>query len=167
MRRLWFLDNGKREWGDTTERQVPKAKRQYLVEQAIFNPSMFNVEPWFLPKQYRIQTVEEVIDTAHLHQLSEGDLSFEVELLQTFVDDTEVRLPVLQQALAEEDFDVITRQAHQIRGASSGVGVPAMQALARQLEALAKEHKTMDMPEILGFMKMRLEQVKTYITKMV
>jgi HPt (histidine-containing phosphotransfer) domain-containing protein len=145
----------------------PKAERQYLVEQAIFNSSLFTVKPWFLPKQHWTQTVEEVIDTDHLHQLSEGDLSFEVELLQTFVDDTELRLPVMRQALAEEDFEVIARQAHQIRGASAGVGVPAMQALARRLEAIAKERKTMDMPEILSMMKMRLEQVKTYIAKMV
>jgi HPt (histidine-containing phosphotransfer) domain-containing protein len=137
------------------------------VEQAFFTPSLFTVEQWFLPKQHRTQTVEEVIDTAHLHQLSEGDLSFEAELLQTFVDDIELRLPVMRQALAEENFEVIARQAHQIRGASSGVGVPAMQALARQLETLAKERKTMDMPEILSMIKMRMEQVKTHIAKMV
>jgi HPt (histidine-containing phosphotransfer) domain-containing protein len=85
------------------------------VEQAFFTPSLFTVEQWFLPKQQRTQTVEEVIDTAHLHQLSEGDLSFEAELLQTFVDDTELRLPVMRQALAEENFEVIVRQAHQIK----------------------------------------------------
>jgi HPt (histidine-containing phosphotransfer) domain-containing protein len=137
------------------------------VEQTFFTPSLFTVEQWFHPKQHRIQTVEEVIDTAHLHQLSEGDLSFEAELLQTFVDDTELRLPVMRQALAEENFEVIVRQAHQIRGASAGVGVPSMQVLARQLEAIAKERKTKDMPEIFGLMKMRIEQVKTYIAKMV
>jgi HPt (histidine-containing phosphotransfer) domain-containing protein len=137
------------------------------VEQAIFNPSLFTVEQWFLPKQHRIQTVEEVIDTAHLHQLSEGDLSFEAELLQTFVDDTDLRLPVMRQALAEENFEVIARQAHQIRGASAGVGVPPMQVLARQLEAIAKERKMTGVPEILSLMKMRIEQVKTYIAKIV
>ncbi|MBC7882804.1 MAG: Hpt domain-containing protein [Anaerolineae bacterium] len=110
--------------------------------------------------------MEEVIDTAHLHQLSEGDLSFEAELLQTFVEDTELRLPVMRQALADENFDVVARQAHQIRGASSGVGVPALQVLARRLEAIAKERKLMDAPEVLTLMKMRIEQVKTYIAKM-
>jgi hypothetical protein len=39
--------------------------------------------------------------------------------------------------------------------------------LARQLEAIAKERKTKDMPEIFGLMKMRIEQVKTYIAKMI
>jgi HPt (histidine-containing phosphotransfer) domain-containing protein len=143
----------------------PSVERQTPVEQALTNPSLFNVEQWFLPKQYRIKTVEEVIDTAHLHQLSEGDLSFEAELLQTFVDDTELRIPVMRQALADENFEVIARQAHQIRGASSGVGVPAMQALARRLETIAKERKLMDAPEVLIQMKMRIEQVKTYIAQ--
>ncbi len=136
------------------------------MEQAFTNPSLFNVEQWFLPKQHRSETVEEVIDTAHLHQLSEGDLSFEAELLQTFVDDTELRLPVMRQALADENFEVVARQAHQIRGASSGVGVPAMQALARRLETIAKERKLLDGPEVLTLMKMRIEQIKTYIAKM-
>lgn len=136
------------------------------MEQALSNPSLFTVEQWFLPQQPRTENVEEIVDTAHLHQLSEGDSSFEAELLQTFVDDTELRIPMMRQALAEGNFEVLARQAHQIRGASAGVGVPSLQLLARRLETMAKERKIADVPEVIALVKMRIDQVKVYIAKM-
>ncbi|MEH2160346.1 MAG: GAF domain-containing protein [Nostoc sp.] len=77
------------------------------------------------------------IDWERLHQLSENNLEFELELLQIFVEDIEPRLEVIKIAIATHDFGQIGQEAHQIKGASANIGATAMHLAAEKLEQLA------------------------------
>ena len=77
------------------------------------------------------------IDWERLHQLSENNPEFELELLQIFVEDIQPRLEVIKIAIAAHDFGQIAREAHQIKGASANVGATTMHLAAEKLEQLA------------------------------
>ncbi|MEH2336991.1 response regulator [Nostoc sp.] len=84
-----------------------------------------------------VSLVDLPIDWERLHQLSENNPEFELELLQIFVEDIQPRLEVIRIAIAAHDFGQIAREAHQIKGASANVGATTMHLAAEKLEQLA------------------------------
>ncbi|MEH2262045.1 MAG: ATP-binding protein [Nostoc sp.] len=84
-----------------------------------------------------IGSVDLPIDWERLHQLSENNPEFELELLQIFIEDIQPRLEVVKIAIASHDFDQIALQSHQIKGASVNIGATTMHLLAEKLEQLA------------------------------
>ncbi|MDZ8183949.1 MAG: response regulator [Nostoc sp. ChiSLP02] len=81
--------------------------------------------------------VELPIDWERLHQLSENNPEFELELLQIFIEDIQPRLEIIKKAIAAREFEQIAREAHQIKGASGNMGVTTMCLAAQKLEKLA------------------------------
>ncbi len=77
------------------------------------------------------------IDWERLHQLSENNPEFELELLQIFVEDIQPRLELIKIAIASHDFEQIILQGHQIKGSSANMGVTTMHLAAEKLEQLA------------------------------
>ncbi|MEH1805904.1 response regulator [Nostoc sp.] len=77
------------------------------------------------------------IDWKRLHQLSENNPEFELELLQIFVEDIQPRLELIKIAITAHDFEQITLQGHQIKGASANMGITTMHLAAEKLEQLA------------------------------
>ncbi|MEH1939538.1 MAG: ATP-binding protein [Nostoc sp.] len=77
------------------------------------------------------------IDWERLHQLSENNPEFELELLQMFVEDIQPRLEMIKIAIASHDFQQLALQAHQIKGASANLGATTMHLAAEKLEQLA------------------------------
>ncbi len=75
-----------------------------------------------------------LIDWDYLAALSGGDREFEQELLQTFVEDVQLRLNSLTAAMASENLAQIKRDAHHLKGSSGNVGIRAIQAVAAELE---------------------------------
>lgn len=82
------------------------------------------------------------IDRSLLHEYSDGDRDFEQELLHLFVNDTQQHLASLKAAISNQNFDIATREAHHIKGASAHVGAVAMFAIATEVEALIKQKIT-------------------------
>ncbi len=79
------------------------------------------------------------IDWEHLHQLSENNTEFELELLQIFVEDIPPRLEIVKAAIEKSDFEQIAREAHHLKGASANVGATAMHQAAETLEQLVRK----------------------------
>ncbi|MDZ8030308.1 response regulator [Nostoc sp. DedSLP04] len=77
------------------------------------------------------------IDWERLHQLSENNPEFELELLQIFVEDIQPRLELIKIAIAAHDFEQIILQGHQIKGSSANMGITTMHLAAEKLEQLA------------------------------
>lgn len=65
-----------------------------------------------------------------------GDTSFEKELVQIFVSDTEERVPKLLEAVQNADVEAVKMEAHAIKGASGTIGADKLANLARQLEQM-------------------------------
>ncbi|KAF3890136.1 MULTISPECIES: response regulator [Nostocales] len=80
----------------------------------------------------------QLIDWKHLHQLSENDPEFELELLQMFIEDSRTHLETTKVAIADRDCQQIAREAHHLKGGSGNVGALAMQQAAEKLEECAR-----------------------------
>jgi HPt (histidine-containing phosphotransfer) domain-containing protein len=80
------------------------------------------------------------IDLDCLHQISEGDIDFEQELLNVYLEDAQLHLEHLQRAHAAKDYDQLGREAHYFKGASSNIGALPMQSLAGELEDLCLKY---------------------------
>lgn len=87
------------------------------------------------------------IDWHRLHQISDHNPEFELELLQVFVEDTEHHLNQLEAAIATQDFFALEQQAHHIKGSSANIGLRPMQTAASTLEIQARTQQ-LDNPNL-------------------
>ncbi|MEH2239331.1 response regulator [Nostoc sp.] len=103
------------------------------------------------------------IDWERLHQLSENDSEFELELLQIFVEDIQPRLEVMRIAIAAHDFEQLAREAHQIKGASANVGATTMHLAAEKLEQLAHNQERRGTTNIISELEEFLKRIQEFL----
>lgn len=95
-------------------------------------------------------SAEPVFNPAVLDQLAE-DTSEELlpELVETFLEETRKRLPVLRQLYAEENWPELGLQAHTLKSGSGAFGALQLQKLAFGMQQAAK---TVDKPRLIALM---------------
>lgn len=86
-------------------------------------------------------TADLVIDWDHLHQICDGSKEFELELLTTFLEDTQAHLQELEQAIAQLDYYSVEQAAHHIKGAGANMGLTRTGTAAAELEMQARQQK--------------------------
>lgn len=79
------------------------------------------------------------LDWSHLHTLSDNDTTFEMTLLELFVEDCQAKLQELKDAIAQTDITRIERLSHYIKGASANIGAEYMQHYAHQIEQQVRQ----------------------------
>jgi signal transduction histidine kinase/CheY-like chemotaxis protein/PAS domain-containing protein len=106
-----------------------------------------------------------VINWEHLHHLSDGNEEFELELLQTFVEDTQQHLQAMESAIVHQDTLKLEHEAHHIKGSSANLGLIAMQATATQLEECAHQNQipTQDALALLAELQIALSGVREFL----
>ncbi|MBD2104888.1 response regulator [Leptolyngbya sp. FACHB-261] len=105
------------------------------------------------------------LDLDRLHQISEHDLDFERELLQTFIQDIQENLVVARQAVLASDITAVEHHAHRIKGSSANVGALTLQTLANQLEQQAQRRTLEQAPALLLDLEQSLEQVIAFVSQ--
>jgi HPt (histidine-containing phosphotransfer) domain-containing protein len=103
------------------------------------------------------------IDWEQLHQVSEDDPEFELELLTMLAEDVKIHIGDLRQAIVDRDDVAISHEAHYIKGASANVGIISITALAKQIETIGRERLTTDPAPLVEQMASDLERLETYI----
>ena len=104
------------------------------------------------------------IDWERLHQISEDDPEFELELLTMLAEDVKLHIEDLRQAVIDGNAEAIAHEAHYIKGASANVGVRPIATLAKQLEQLAREPSPTDNPAALvAQMAVELGNLEAYL----
>jgi HPt (histidine-containing phosphotransfer) domain-containing protein len=107
------------------------------------------------------------IDWERLHQISEDDTEFELELLTMLAEDVKLHIEDLRQAVTNGDAEAIAHEAHYIKGASANVGVNRIANLAKQLEQLAREQNLADAPtHLVEQMAVEVGNLETYLTQL-
>lgn len=104
-----------------------------------------------------------LIDWEHLHQLSDHNEEFELELLHVFVEDTGAHLMALETAIVQRHFRALEQAAHHIKGASANVGLAAMSAIADQFERQARQNQLQDTAEQLTQLQQALDEVRLFL----
>jgi CheY-like chemotaxis protein len=107
--------------------------------------------------------VGELMDMKRLNGVSGGDVEFQRELLEAFMADAVAKLAMIKQALHSNDCQTIVAQAHQLKGASSNVGVPSMQATAKKLEMQAREQNLQGADELVASLENTLKLVEAFM----
>ena len=78
-----------------------------------------------------------VINWERLHQISDGDGEFEIELLQMLADDLKEQMISLVAAVTDRDKVALKHLAHYLKGATANLGLTVMSGLALKLEGTA------------------------------
>lgn len=103
------------------------------------------------------------IDWEQLHQVSEDDPEFELELLTMLAEDVKLHLADLHQAVVERDPVAIAHEAHYIKGASANLGVIPITAVAQQIEQLARDRVGADPAPLVEQMTLHLSHLEAYL----
>jgi HPt (histidine-containing phosphotransfer) domain-containing protein len=103
------------------------------------------------------------INWEHLHQICDNNQEFELELLQTFIDDSEIHLEEMETAISLANFDSLEHQAHHIKGASANVGLDHMHVIAAELEAQARQQKLEGAQQRLSLLQQSLKDVQAFL----
>jgi HPt (histidine-containing phosphotransfer) domain-containing protein len=85
------------------------------------------------------QGSEDLVNLEHLKIVTDGDQEFEAELIHLYVEDVTNRLLQIEKLLAAETAEVLIREAHTVKGASSNVGAEGVRSIAAEIEKLAKD----------------------------
>ncbi|WP_373542404.1 Hpt domain-containing protein [Chamaesiphon sp.] len=103
------------------------------------------------------------IDWEQLHQVSEDDPEFELELLTMLAEDVKIHIAELRQAVVDRDPLAIAHEAHYIKGASANVGMIGITALASQIEQLATTKLIADTATLVEQMAIDLSHLESYL----
>ena len=82
-----------------------------------------------------------VLDRLRLRDLTDGDVEFERELLETFVSSARMLMAELRGGLMARNAAVVAREAHSLKGVSLNVGATSMAKYAAELETSARAGK--------------------------
>lgn len=71
------------------------------------------------------------------------------ELIDTFLNDSRMRIPLLHEQLASGDIESLRQTAHSLKGSSGNLGATALSELCFQVEKQAKQQQTEGLNTVL------------------
>jgi PAS domain S-box-containing protein len=104
------------------------------------------------------------VDLERLDELSQGDVEFQRELLQVFIEDALIYLEGIKFALSQEDYVMLARRAHQLKGSSATVAIRKMPELAAKLESQAQNNQMLGAVALVQEIEKILECLKAFVT---
>ncbi|NJK28312.1 MAG: Hpt domain-containing protein [Coleofasciculaceae cyanobacterium SM2_3_26] len=108
-------------------------------------------------------SVTELVDVERLHQISGGDSEFEVELLQSFLEDFQERLLGAKQAVEQQAWNQLSQEAHQMKGSAANLGIFPLQHAAAEVEQQVKAATFNGIPELLVTIEAELEKLRIVV----
>lgn len=106
------------------------------------------------------------LDLEILNELSRGDIEFQRELLEVFLEDTVTHLEEMKSALAREDFVTLVCRAHQLKGASATVAIRKMPEIAANIERQAQENQLFGIDALLIELEQIMEIVQSFLANL-
>lgn len=100
-------------------------------------------------------------DNTRLNDVSEGDKSFEKELIDIYKQTCDEKLPQLEEALQKEDEKNSVLYSHDIKGSSANIGAECIRRVAEKIEKLSRDFKYTEALELIP--ELRQEFELTYI----
>ena len=103
------------------------------------------------------------IDLARLQKITRGDVDFQQELLETFMEDAPGFIEDIKIALVKQDHHTLKHKAHQLKGAAATVAIFPLSDLAAQLEKKVEQEQLDSSNFLVKEMEHLLEQVRLFI----
>ena len=105
------------------------------------------------------------IDLARLERISRGKVAIQQRLLQIFLETTPKDLEALERAILEIDSSLVEHYAHRLKGSAANIGVPAMSAIAKELEGMARQQSLDGAKERVASLWQVMERVQAFVRK--
>ncbi|MBD2532031.1 response regulator [Nostoc flagelliforme FACHB-838] len=112
-----------------------------------------------------VDSVDLPIQWERLHQLSENNPEFELELLQIFVEDIQPRIELIKIAIATNDFGKLAQEVHQIKGASANVGATKMHLAVEKLEELARNQERRGTTNLISDLEELVKRIQEFLIR--
>ncbi|NEO97523.1 MAG: response regulator [Symploca sp. SIO2E9] len=107
------------------------------------------------PEGNDLHSVSNLVDWSHLQEITGGNPSVQIAMVQGFIKDGEVMIAEAKQALVDRDKLTLAQKAHQIKGASASVAIKGMPEIAIQLKAKVAVGNLEDARDLMS----KLEQI--------
>ncbi len=82
------------------------------------------------------------------------------KLLKAFLDDSDSRMPEIQEALAKSDFDIVGKNAHAIKGACSLIFMPELAVICSALQQAAEQTDAARVEALFRSLNAQYSQIK-------
>ncbi|MFO5476459.1 MAG: response regulator, partial [Dolichospermum sp.] len=105
------------------------------------------------------------IDWEHLHQISDNDPEFELEILKVFVEDSLFHVEGIKAAITVNDFHQLAREAHHLKGSSGNVGATAMRKISEELEQLSRKQSFVGAYELVLGLVDFINKIQAFLIK--
>lgn len=108
-------------------------------------------------------TADVGVDLARFQHVTRGNVAFQKQVLQLFLQDTHKNLTLAKTAIATTDFIALEHQAHQIKGASANVGVRSIEVLAEKMEQYTHQQSLEAIAELITNIEKSLELIRSVV----
>jgi CheY-like chemotaxis protein/HPt (histidine-containing phosphotransfer) domain-containing protein len=108
----------------------------------------------------------DLIDRHRLAEISGGDKTFEIELIESYLQETQGYLTQLNAGLSNFDSGLVAQIASRVNGASANVGINKIAEIARRLQEIAKLHHLKPARDLIGELNSLLQQLNGYLTEL-
>ncbi len=105
----------------------------------------------------KIEELKELVD--------EDDPDFLIELLDEYMNTSEVNLKAIRYAIQAKDTATVVKTAHILKGASSNIGAVNMTELSKQLQHLGRAETLEGAVELIDRLDVELVEVKSELEK--
>ena len=95
--------------------------------------------------------------------VTDGDMDFERELIETFLSDSRNQVAALGRAILGENWEEARQRAHSIKGSSANVGAVRMQAAAGRLEQIADARNASIVSEVLAGLQVEFDRAYGFL----
>ena len=147
------------QWRSTIQRRDKASQQQESVGVNLETYSGMEVVSGTLA----LPGIETLLDYPRLYELSQGDLEFEQELLQTFLEDAYSYLEDMKTGLDQGNLTLVGRRAHQLKGGSATIGVLQLPQLALTVEKHLEQQPLPVVNPLLEKIEEILHQLKLII----
>ena len=107
------------------------------------------------------------VDVEALEELKEVmEDEFSV-LIETYLEDSVVRLDSLKDAVGSLDTEAVRKEAHSFKGSSGNIGAPKLADLCRRLEDMGKDGDVKDASPLLDEIVVEYQEVKSIMENMI
>jgi signal transduction histidine kinase/CheY-like chemotaxis protein/HPt (histidine-containing phosphotransfer) domain-containing protein len=111
-----------------------------------------------------IDSMEPLLDWSYLHRLSNGNLTFERELLQTLVNSLPSHIHNLKTHLATGNLSGLHQEAHYIKGASGSVGIQGIVQSAAAIEQWAQQQHLEPIPRQIQQLEHHFNRIVQFLS---
>ena len=108
-----------------------------------------------------VMSMTDLVDLSRIQETSDGDLEFEQELIEMFIDDAAEHVKALMSA-GDGDAEEVKKTAHTLKGASANSGAVAIQDFAFRIEKAAGAGDLSDLPAMAGNLKDAYDKTEVF-----